>query len=929
MPDDHTYSRWRPIFEGGGHPQTMTASHQNLTVVEPAKACVREENLGDMHVERRALTAEILQGFGQRTRGTWHDAAGPTQNLPQHRLRPSFSSSAGMTTGCNFQQGCLPLDHARALRHGSGDGRSLGWGAALPRPFAAGEVQPQPSILPSNYQQRRPSPWQTVDLTTVTNEAVIAVPVDRTPSEDHVMILVPSSSLALDGEVIASLSPPASWYEDVDGAVEADAGAGADGFETVPEYRDHRKVGRPQYHWASYRRGGGSTGALPYAPWEEGSKARDSDRSLLGGGGSGKGGEGGDRGAARVAGGKPSADERFYHQRSSASAPAATDKRTGALAGGGGGGIAGFVEFPAPGPTDARGGYPHGAPSWASEPPPLGDSGGGGELYRDTVTLPLLSTLGSGYGYGRAATSPPTPERKGVATDAALPPVGREPHWRPHARSASSSSFSSSFSSSSSSAFASAFASRAEATVAMTPRSWDLGPAGRSDGGAGARNSQAGGGLVAVGLGGSRWRGVGMGVGTGSGDRGGGGCSVEEYEDSAGWSSPGLAEAVVAGGGDQTGAPVDPKGFPYCETGLDSGGGATAAAAAAAAAGGRGKQRRRGASTSKPAKSSKAKGCADGGCDRRPIYAYKDKKPIYCARHRLFGMIDTRHPMCTNELCTRQPSFGMEGDKRASYCAGHRKEGMINVSSRRCRRAGCLRHPNFGFPGDRRASYCSGHRETGMMDIVSRRCEDPSCMRRPLYNFGGLRPVSCSQHKLPGMIDVVSTRCQQPGCLSHPSFGYAHDMKARRCAKHRLENMEGVKGHHKKKRRHDPPTGTSATGAAPAAAAAPSTSPPSPLLPSDPTLAGSGDDLGPDLAGARGDATTSPSARAGGETPRSSSLSSTAGKDDGGRVGAGGGGAAVGVSVPVAGGAGGGRGRAGGIFDVGGGPVPAAASSQK
>ncbi|CAM9992128.1 unnamed protein product, partial [Ectocarpus fasciculatus] len=118
---------------------------------------------------------------------------------------------------------------------------------------------------------------------------------------------------------------------------------------------------------------------------------------------------------------------------------------------------------------------------------------------------------------------------------------------------------------------------------------------------------------------------------------------------------------------------------------------------------------------------------------------------------------------------------------------------MINVSSRRCQQAGCLRHPNFGFPGDRRASYCSGHRETGMVDIVSRRCREPSCGRRPLYNFDGLRPVCCSQHKSPGMIDVVSTRCQEPGCFCHPSFGYASDKKARRCARHRLEGMEGVK----------------------------------------------------------------------------------------------------------------------------------------
>eukprot|EP00752_Nemacystus_decipiens_P008702 g7767.t1 len=191
--------------------------------------------------------------------------------------------------------------------------------------------------------------------------------------------------------------------------------------------------------------------------------------------------------------------------------------------------------------------------------------------------------------------------------------------------------------------------------------------------------------------------------------------------------------------------------------------------------------------------------CVEVGCDRRSRFAFKGtKRPAYCAKHRAAGMVDTRHPQCQDKQCTRQPSFGMEGNRRASFCAAHKKAGMINVLARRCQHSECFRHPNFGFPGDRRSSFCKQHREMGMVDIVSRRCHHPSCTRRRLYNFTGLRPVSCSRHKLPGMIDVVSTRCQAPGCLSHPSFGYTSDMKARRCRKHRLENMEGVKGHRQK-----------------------------------------------------------------------------------------------------------------------------------
>lgn len=76
-----------------------------------------------------------------RTRGTWPDAARPTRNSLQHRLRLPVSSGVGMTKGGDFEQGYLPLDHARAVHHGSRGRRSLGGVAALPRPLAAGEAQ--------------------------------------------------------------------------------------------------------------------------------------------------------------------------------------------------------------------------------------------------------------------------------------------------------------------------------------------------------------------------------------------------------------------------------------------------------------------------------------------------------------------------------------------------------------------------------------------------------------------------------------------------------------------------------------------------------------------------------------------------------------------------------------------------------------------
>lgn len=61
------------------------------------------------------------------------------------------------------------------------------------------------------------------------------------------------------------------------------------------------------------------------------------------------------------------------------------------------------------------------------------------------------------------------------------------------------------------------------------------------------------------------------------------------------------------------------------------------------------------------------------------------------------------------------------------------------------------------------------------------------------------------------------------GCFCHPSFGYASDKKARRCARHRLENMEGVKGHKQKRRKESTASISAATSASTATATPSST----------------------------------------------------------------------------------------------------------
>eukprot|EP00752_Nemacystus_decipiens_P008714 g7776.t1 len=98
-----------------------------------------------------------------------------------------------------------------------------------------------------------------------------------------------------------------------------------------------------------------------------------------------------------------------------------------------------------------------------------------------------------------------------------------------------------------------------------------------------------------------------------------------------------------------------------------------------------------------------------GGGDNAGVAAGAGAAAVKSDGHhqRVSGMVDTRHPQCHNKQCTKQPSFGLEGDRRPSYCATHKEAGMINVASRRCQHFQCIRSPNFGFPGDKRATYCN------------------------------------------------------------------------------------------------------------------------------------------------------------------------------------------------------------------------------
>lgn len=71
------------------------------------------------------------------------------------------------------------------------------------------------------------------------------------------------------------------------------------------------------------------------------------------------------------------------------------------------------------------------------------------------------------------------------------------------------------------------------------------------------------------------------------------------------------------------------------------------------------------------------------------------------------------------EVCSRKPSFGVEGSKVRVHCEEHAEEGMVNVVSKHCVQEGRSQRPIFGVETSEVHVYCRKHAEESMMDITT------------------------------------------------------------------------------------------------------------------------------------------------------------------------------------------------------------------
>jgi hypothetical protein len=187
--------------------------------------------------------------------------------------------------------------------------------------------------------------------------------------------------------------------------------------------------------------------------------------------------------------------------------------------------------------------------------------------------------------------------------------------------------------------------------------------------------------------------------------------------------------------------------------------------------------------------------CIYPDCKKQPSYnADGEKKALYCAAHKLVGMVNVINKMCIYPDCKTIPVYNIDGETKGLYCFAHKLDGMVDVRNKTCIHPRCKTIPAFNIAGETKGLYCSAHKTYGMIDVKHKTCIHLGCKVRPTFNtVGEKRVLYCSEHKLGGMIDVMCKTCIHPECKTRPTYNKDGETKAIYCFAHKLDGMVNVK----------------------------------------------------------------------------------------------------------------------------------------
>lgn len=186
--------------------------------------------------------------------------------------------------------------------------------------------------------------------------------------------------------------------------------------------------------------------------------------------------------------------------------------------------------------------------------------------------------------------------------------------------------------------------------------------------------------------------------------------------------------------------------------------------------------------------------CKFGNCTKSATSNFiNEKTGIYCAEHKLEGMICVANKRCNYNDCIKSATHNFLGEKELIYCSEHSEKGMINIKNKKCEYEGCNIMPCFGFENSK-STHCNEHKVEGMICLKGKKCEYEDCKIRPTFNFEGLKERFCATHKLEGMINVKDKKCIFEGCKTTPVFNYENESKPLYCSSHKLEGMVDIFG---------------------------------------------------------------------------------------------------------------------------------------
>jgi len=160
--------------------------------------------------------------------------------------------------------------------------------------------------------------------------------------------------------------------------------------------------------------------------------------------------------------------------------------------------------------------------------------------------------------------------------------------------------------------------------------------------------------------------------------------------------------------------------------------------------------------------------CINPNCRVVPCYNFEnEKKALYCAFHKLDGMIDVKNKTCIYPGCKVLPCYNFENEKKALYCVSHKLDGMVNVKCKTCIHTGCKIRAYYNFENEKKGLYCVSHKLDGMVDVKNKTCIHTGCKIRAYYNFENEKKgLYCVSHKLDDMVDVKHKTCRNNWCFT-------------------------------------------------------------------------------------------------------------------------------------------------------------------